>query len=140
MLMRQASKREKPTMGLSSAKGHPMLNSSFSPPGTTLEDIHSVVNSFLIINSFADISSPKTREFLSIFRLEIGSCQVREICPQSDLSGKALYLRPYEYWSHITHAIIDLGISTRTYADNKTLSIKPAYRSNPSCKDHPDFQ
>jgi hypothetical protein len=40
------------------------------------------------------------------------ACVVKqEVCPQSDLLDKVLYLRPCEYWSHLIHPVKDLKIS-----------------------------
>jgi hypothetical protein len=36
---------------------------------------------------------------------KVAPAQYRKICPQSDLSGKALYIRPYEYLSHLIYTI-----------------------------------
>jgi hypothetical protein len=61
--------------------------------------------------------------------------------PPFDLSGKALYLRPYEYWSPLIYTMKNLGMTTispcteHSMFCNKTLSIKPVNHRNPSCKD-----
>jgi hypothetical protein len=60
----------------------------------------------LIVNPFVDVCPKKTRESLGYFRLENGACLIK-----GNLSGKVLYLRPYEYWLHLTHTMNDLGIS-----------------------------
>jgi hypothetical protein len=58
-------------------------------------------------------------------RIENSTCQEGEICLQSDLSGKALYLRPCEYWSYLIHTIKSMGISKRACVDYTMLYNKP---------------
>jgi hypothetical protein len=58
---------------------------------------------------------------------------------KSDLSGKALYLWPYEYWSHLKYTIKNMGISISAYMEclmlyNNTLSIKSTDHSFPPAK------
>jgi hypothetical protein len=98
-----------------------------------------------IINFSAVVNFPqKTREPLGWFRLENDTCQVKEICSQANLSCKALYLRPYEYWSHPMHVNKHLGTGISACAEysmlyNNSLSIKLVNHSRPSCQNHPDF-
>jgi hypothetical protein len=70
-------------------------------------NISSVVNYFSFVNSFVDVSSPKGKSLLQ-FRLEK---------MPYDLSGKALYLRSYEYWSPIINTVKDLRISISSCAE-----------------------
>jgi hypothetical protein len=97
-----------------------------------------------VVNSCAVVNSPKDRRISWLFKLENGACLVREICPQSDLSSKTLYLRPDEYWSHLMHIIKNLRISINACTEcpmlyNKTLSIKLVNHPGPSSKNGPDF-
>jgi hypothetical protein len=62
-----------------------------------------------------------------------------EACLQFDLSGKVLYLRPYEYWSHFIHTIkgLEIGISKCTEYPmlcDKAVLIKPASHPTPSLR------
>jgi hypothetical protein len=62
----------------------------------------------------------------------------KEICSQSDLSDKALYLWSYEYWSLLIHTMKYLGISVSARTEcpmlyNKNMSIKLANYRSPSC-------
>jgi hypothetical protein len=103
----------------------------------------SVVNSFSIVNSFAVVSSPKDKCISWPVQTGKWHLPIMGICPQSGLSGKALYLRLSEYWSHLTQ--LDLGISSIIMCTecpmlyNKTLSIKSVNHLSPSCKDCPEF-
>jgi hypothetical protein len=53
--------------------------------------------------------------------------------PQSDLSDKALYLRPYEYRSHLIHTIKNLGISISADAECPCSVARPF---NKTCQLH----
>jgi hypothetical protein len=75
---------------------------------------------------------------------KMAQTQEKETCPQYDLSGKALYLRPYEYWSQPIHTIKNLGISISACTEcptlyNKFLSITPVNHSAPPAKTTQNF-
>jgi hypothetical protein len=61
-------------------------------------DTASVVNSFPIVNSSTVASSPKDKGVSWL--VQTGKCCIYPRGLPFDLLGKALYLRPYEYWSH----------------------------------------
>jgi hypothetical protein len=94
-----------------------------------------------VVNSSAVINFP---QLLPGSDQKMTHAQERGLYLQFDLSGKAVYLRPYEYWSHLTHLIKNLAISISTGAEypklcNKILSTTPVNYPSPSSKDGPDF-